>query len=117
MKLSEEKFEELADKTGASKCYLFSHTLRTENCCSIHSMHSDVDIYTPCQLLNGDKCEFFEVENERIKLFNKLNKLKNLYQEAISKSEELMPGDFKQYFDEDFTDNMAEILYGSEQCN
>jgi hypothetical protein len=44
----------------------------------------------------------------------KLEQLKELYLEGISKSEELMIGDFKQYFDEDFTEKMAEILYGVE---
>ena len=44
----------------------------------------------------------------------KLEQLKELYLEGISKSQELMIGDFKQYFDEDFTEKMAEILYGVE---
>lgn len=38
--------------------------------------------------------------------------LQVLYQEAVSKSEELMIGDFKQYFDEEFTEKMAELIYG-----
>lgn len=54
--------------------------------------------------------------SERNKM-EKLEQLKELYAEAVSKSEELMPGDFKQYFDEDFTDKMSEILRGNEYDN
>ena len=114
MELSRKKFDELACKTGAHKCHLFSYTGDTQDCCS---MHDNLEIYLPCEVLNGQRCEFYETEKRKIQALEKIEKLKDLYQEAVSKSEELMPGDFKQYFDEDFTDKMAEILYGGEYEN
>jgi len=37
--------------------------------------------------------------------------LTDLYTEAITKSEELLLGDFKDYFDTEFTDKLAELIY------
>ena len=37
--------------------------------------------------------------------------LTDLYTEAITKSEELLLGDFKDYFDTEFTNKLAELIY------
>jgi hypothetical protein len=72
MKLSIKKFEEIAAKTGADKCHLFSYTRDTKDCCS---MHDNLEIYLPCEVLNGGKCEFYEAEKRKIQAIEKLEKL------------------------------------------
>lgn len=44
------------------------------------------------------------------KIDNLINKISELMIQADQKSEELMIGDFKQYFDEDFSPAMWEII-------
>ena len=44
------------------------------------------------------------------KIDNLINKISELMIQADQKSEELMIGDFKQYFDEEFSPAMWEII-------
>ena len=44
-----------------------------------------------------------------------LDKISELLIRADQKSEELLLGDFKQYYDEEFSPDMWELLYQQEQ--